>query len=350
MGWNMEKLLNLQQKIVPELLEVLDVRYTILKNIKYREPIGRRLLSTIVNLSERVLRSETDFLKMQGLIDVKSSGMYITEEGEEVFNGLKAFMKEISGLNSIEEELKELLKVREVIVINGDVKEDNTLYTELGKAAANYLKSIIKDNTTISLTGGRTVKEVIDNFVPITKFKNIRILPGRGGMGKEIEIQSNTLVENLANKLGATYEMLHIPDNISSDSFKALIKESDIKETFENISKSNILIHGIGLAKEMCDKRSLCKEVKDRILEAGAIGEAYGHYFNNKGEIVYSMPSIGITKDRIKNIPNIIAVAAGVEKAEAIMAIQKGKENSTLVTDEATAKEILKLFSKEVKY
>ncbi|WP_346940735.1 sugar-binding domain-containing protein [uncultured Clostridium sp.] len=340
----MEKLLKLQQKVVPELLEVLDVRYIILKNIKYREPIGRRVLSTIVNLSERVVRSETNLLKAQGLIDIKSSGMYITEEGNEVFVGLKAFMKELSGLNFIEEELKKLLKVREVIVINGNVAEDSTLYTELGRVAANYLKSIIKDDIIISLTGGRTVKEVIYNFTPMTKYKNIKVLPGRGGMGKETEIQSNTLVEILANKLDGTYELLHIPDNISSDSFKALIKESDIKETFKHIEKSNVLIHGIGLAKEMCDKRSLCNDVKDRILELGAIGEAYGHYFNSKGEVVYSMTSIGITKDRIESIPNVIAVAAGIEKAEAIMAIQMGKVNSTLVTDEATAKEILKLF------
>ncbi len=302
------------------------------------------MLSTIVNLSERVVRSETNLLKAQGLIDIKSSGMYITEEGNEVFIGLKAFMKELSGLNFIEEELKKLLKVREVIVINGNVAEDSTLYTELGRVAANYLKSIIKDDIIISLTGGRTVKEVIYNFTPMTKYKNIKVLPGRGGMGKETEIQSNTLVEILANKLDGTYELLHIPDNISSDSFKALIKESGIKETFGHIEKSNVLIHGIGLAKEMCDKRSLCKDVKDRILELGAIGEAYGHYFNSKGEVVYSMPSIGITKDRIESIPNVIAVAVGIEKAEAIMAIQMGKVNSTLVTDEATAKEILKLF------
>jgi central glycolytic genes regulator len=346
----MEELLGLQQKVVPELLKVLDVRYTILKNIKYREPIGRRLLSTIVDLSERVVRSETNLLKIQGLIDIKSSGMYITEEGEAVFDGLKAFMKELSGLNFVEEELKRLLDVREVIVINGNVAEDNTLWTELGRVAANYLKSIIKDNTIISLTGGRTVKAVVDNFSPINKFENIKVLPGRGGMGKETEIQSNTLVESLANKLDATYELLHIPDNISGDSFKALIKELDIKKTFENIDKSNVLIHGIGLAKEMCDKRSLCMEIKEKILKSGAIGEAYGHYFNNKGEIVYSMPSIGITKDKIKNIPNVIAVAVGVEKAEAIIAIQRHKRNSTLVTDESTAKEILKLFSKKVNY
>ncbi|MEG1254175.1 sugar-binding domain-containing protein [Clostridium sp.] len=342
----MDHLLKLQQQIVPDLLEILDVRYTLLRNIKYREPIGRRLLSSIVNLSERVVRSETNFLKDRGLIHISSSGMCITEEGETVFRGLKVMMREINGLNFIEEEIKKLLRVRDVIIINGNIDEDSTLYTELGKAAANYLKQVIKDDNIISLTGGRTVKEVVYNFPTNTKFKNLKVLPGRGGMGKETEIQSNTLVEIIANKLDATYELLHIPDNLSNNSFSALLEEVEIKEVYKQIERSDILLHGIGLAKDMCDKRSLTEEMKHEIMGCGAIGEAYGHYFNSSGDIVYSMPSIGIHKNDIENIPSIIAVAAGVDKAEAIIAIEKNRINSTLITDEATGKEILKMLSK----
>lgn len=341
----MEELLKMQQKLVPELLQVLDVRYMLLRNIKYREPIGRRLLSTVVNLSERVVRSETNFLKSQGLIEISASGMYITDEGEEVFSKLKPFMREINGLNFIEDELKKLLRIRNVIIISGNISEDSTVFTEIGKAAANHLKKILGDNIIISLTGGRTVKGVVDNFTTTKRFKNIKVLPGRGGMGNETEIQSNTLVEILANKLDGTYEVLHIPDNLSKNSFEALLKETEIKNILENIGNSNILIHGIGLAKEMCEKRNLSMDIKSKIIECGAIGEAVGHYFNNDGDIVYSMPSIGITNDKVKNIPNIIAVAAGVEKAEAIIAIEMNSENSTLITDEATGREMLRIFS-----
>ena len=35
---------------------------------------------------------------------------------------------------------------------------------DLGKAAANYVKDIIKDNNIIAITGGSTIKEVVEAF------------------------------------------------------------------------------------------------------------------------------------------------------------------------------------------
>lgn len=338
----MEELIKLQQQIVPDLLEVLDVRYKLLRNIKYRQPIGRRLLSASVQMTERVVRSETNFLKDRNLINITSAGMNITKEGEDVLNGLREFMREVNGISHLENQLKLLLGVHQVIIVNGSIDEDDTIYEELGKAAANYIKQILCDDIIISLTGGRTIKEVVDNFPILQKYKNIRVLPGRGGMGKETDLQANTLVEILANKIGASYEQLHIPDNLSQNLFDAMIREDKIKYIFKAINNSNILLHGIGLAEEMCTKRSLNEEVKNKIMSSGAIGEAFGHYFNEDGKIVYSMPAIGIHKDEINKVPRMVAVAAGIKKANAIAAIEKGKSNSVLITDEATGREIFK--------
>ncbi len=339
----MEQLIRLQKQLIPELLEVLEVRYKLLRNIKYRQPIGRRLLSATVQISERIVRSETNFLKDQGLIDITSAGMNITKEGEDVLNGLREFMRETSGINLLEAQLKKNLGVHQVIIINGSVEEDDTLFEELGKAAANYLKQILHDDIIISLTGGRTIKEVVDKFPVLQKYKNVKVLPGRGGMGKETELQANTLVEVLANKMSASYEQLHIPDNLSQTLFDAMIQESEIKDIFTAIRNSEVLLHGIGLAKEMCEKRSLTGEVKGRIIECGAVGEAFGHYFNCNGEVVYSMPAIGIRREEIDCIPHMIAVSAGVNKAQAIAAIEKGRSNSVLITDEETGRAVLKI-------
>ena len=252
----MEDLLKLQQKLIPELIEIIEIRYNILRNIKYNQPIGRRLLATTVNLSERIVRSETNFLKEQNLIEVNTIGMSVTTEGEDVLKGLKLFIREAKGLHGLEVEVKEKLNIKDVIIIPGDVALDNSLISEIGKATANYIKDILKDNIVISLTGGHTVKEVVDNFQKTNKFKNIRVLPGRGGMGKDIETQSNTLVEALANKLDASYELLHIPDNLSKNTFKAMLKEDEIKNIFNLIEHSYILIHGIGKAGTMSRKRN----------------------------------------------------------------------------------------------
>ncbi|MGB9810105.1 MAG: sugar-binding transcriptional regulator, partial [Caldanaerobacter sp.] len=41
----MKDIIALQQKIVPELIELLEKRYAIMRNIYFNQPIGRRALS-----------------------------------------------------------------------------------------------------------------------------------------------------------------------------------------------------------------------------------------------------------------------------------------------------------------
>lgn len=345
----MQELLNLQMKLVPEIIEVLEMRYSILTNIHYSQPIGRRLLATNLKLSERTVRSEINFLKDQKLIDINTSGMTMTSEGEEVLLGLKKFIIEIKGFKTLEEYIKNKLGLKDVIILPGDADEENSVLKDLSKIAVNYIKKILKNNIIISLTGGNTVKEVVDNFPNIQNFDNILVLPARGGIGKDIEYHSNTLAGRLASKLNGNYEILHIPDNLSNETYKALLNEEGIKEIFKNIEKSNIVIHGIGDAKKMSKQRELKKDAIYKLEDSGAIGEAYGHYFNYNGQIVYSMQTIGIKKEDVANIEYMIAVAAGKRKAKAIIAVSRGTKNEVLITDEATATEIYKTLIEEEK-
>ncbi len=80
-GDNMNNLIKIQQKLIPQVIELMEKRYSILRQISLSEPIGRRTLSNVLGISERVVRSETEFLKEQGLIEVAVSGMTMTQEG-----------------------------------------------------------------------------------------------------------------------------------------------------------------------------------------------------------------------------------------------------------------------------
>ena len=53
--------------------------------------------------------------------------------------------------------------------------------------------------------------------------------------------------------------------------------------------------------------------------------------------------SVGITLESFEEIKNIVGVAAGKSKADAIYAIAKFNSNFILVTDEGAAKRILEL-------
>lgn len=84
----MKDLIKIQQKAIPDLIDKMYRRFSILTTISNNQPVGRRSLSEHMDITERVLRSETDMLKKQDLIQVKSTGMEITEEGKSVLNRL----------------------------------------------------------------------------------------------------------------------------------------------------------------------------------------------------------------------------------------------------------------------
>ena len=93
--FKLQEILELQKKIVPELVDVLEKRYNILRTIYFNQPIGRRVLASEVSLGERIVRTEINFLKEQNLIEINTLGMSVTEEGIRVVEQLKDFMHEI---------------------------------------------------------------------------------------------------------------------------------------------------------------------------------------------------------------------------------------------------------------
>lgn len=339
----MQEILKLQQKIVPELMDLLEKRYSILRAIYYNQPIGRRILANRLGIGERVVRTEVNFLKDQNLIHVGIPGMTVTSEGEIIIDKLKGFIHEFKGLNEIEDTIKKGLNIREVIIVPGDIEEDYTVMNELGRTAAQYVKKVIKNSNIIAVTGGSTIKQVIDNLPSMPNFNDTIVVPARGGMGRKVEIEANTIAASLANKLGAAYKMLHVPENLSNEAFATILNEKSIKDVRDTLQKANVVIYGIGRADEMSRRRGLTQEEIEGIIHKGAVGEAFGYYFNNDGKVVYSTHSIGLMIDEIKKIQILIAVAGEKSKAEAIVATERNNEKGVLITDEGAAKEIVKI-------
>ena len=341
--FRLQELIELQNKIVPELVEVLEKRYNILRTIFFNQPVGRRVLSNELNLSERIVRTEISFLKGQGLIEINTPGMTVTESGEEIVDKLNGFIHELKGLNDLEDKIKEALSIKKVIIVPGDVENNQGILKDIGKAASKYLKTVIKDNSIIALTGGSSVKEVIEAFPKINKYSNVLVVPARGGMGRNVETQANTLAGSLAKKLNGNYKLLHIPENVSPEIINSLKEEKEIKDIVQSIHNADILIYGIGNDMEMAQKRGISEDKISRLNELEAVGEAFGCYFNKDSKVVSETTAIGINISNASQINTHIAVAGGANKVESIIATQLNNTHAVLVTDEAAGRKILKI-------
>ena len=337
----MKEIIDIQKKIIPEAFTILSERYEILRNIGIMQPVGRRVLANRLQTGERIIRSEVEFLKKQGLIDVNAAGMMITTEGEAIIDQLKEFIFELKGIHDLQESLKKRLQIKEVYVVPGNLAVDEYVLNDISKRTSRILENLIEENSTIGVTGGTTMGAVVNHLSQQTKGKNIVVVPARGGLGKRVESQANTIAATMATKLKGTYQLLHASDTLSQEALESMLQDPEIKRIKEILKKANLLLFGIGRADEMAHRRELPSEIVNILEERKAVAEAFGYYFNKEGSIVYEMKTIGISFEDFKRVPITIGVAGGPDKAEAIVAISRLKKDMILVTDEGAARQIL---------
>ena len=101
--------MRLMQLLVPESNQMLKIRFQILRAIQRTQPIGRRGLAKQLEISERILRSETDILKEQGLITYSAKGMFVTELGKDTYLGLTSIIQQCIEMTDFEKEISDKL-------------------------------------------------------------------------------------------------------------------------------------------------------------------------------------------------------------------------------------------------
>ncbi|MEL3958650.1 sugar-binding domain-containing protein [Caldifermentibacillus hisashii] len=339
----MKSIINVQKRLIPDLVEIMQKRYRILRYIEIMQPVGRRSLSQSLQITERVLRSETDFLKDQDLIAISTSGMRLTEEGKIILDQLESIMKEFSSAPELEKQLAAALNLQSCNVVSGNADESDWVKSELGRACVSRLKEVIKEGQVISVTGGSTMNAVAEAFTEKLNKENLLFVPARGGIGADIKDQANTICQKMANKAGGNYTVLYSPDQVTKEFYETFIQESSIREVLMKIKSADIVIHGIGDAMTMARRRMTSEEDMQKLVQEKAVAEAFGYYFDENGRIVHKVQTVGLQLEDLKNIPHIFAVAGGASKAKAIKAYMKiAPKNTVLITDEAVTNEILK--------
>ena len=338
----MEYLFRIQEKIVPELIAVAENRYTILRNIYYYQPIGRRALADKTRISERVVRRELDFLQSRGLLNISRAGVLISKSGSDFLAELDKYIREIKGIKILEERVKDCLGLKGVVVVPGNL-EHSTIIQEIGRFTARLLKKLLQDGDILVVTGGSTLAEIANAMCVSERPLKVKVVPGRGGLGEEVEIQANTIAATIAKKIGGCYQLLHIPDSLKEASLDSIMAEPSIQRILTSLQQANILLHGIGSAEEMARRRDMSEEQVSALLDKGAVGEALGYYFNAQGEVVYTTTSIGLHLEDLHAIEQVIVVAGDSAKARAIISVVSPKYHDLLITDELTAYQILKL-------
>jgi DNA-binding transcriptional regulator LsrR (DeoR family) len=245
--------------------------------------------------------------------------------------------------DKLEQQIEEIFGIEEAIVVpvlSGKIAD------ELGKAAASYLTLHIHSHDIIGITWGRFVSASIHALQPMD-LPDLRVVQILGGLGDpDSEIHGTEQVFRMANLLKAKARPLHSPGIVKSKELReALIENVQISETLKLAEKATLVLAGIGTfhpsASLLSESDIISENEIQRLIKKGAVGNICLRSFDEKGNYIHDDIDgrvVGLTCDQIRKIPRIIGVAGGVEKHHAILAALRGKWIHTIITDDQTAK------------
>ncbi len=331
----------LMRALAPDLADEMARRALILERIAGMQPVGRRQLANQLGLPEREIRNTAMLLKDLGYLELNASGMVLTARAAEVLDDARLFSKAMSGLAEMEKRLAEAIPVGRVLIAPGDADREERVLSEVGRICAGRLRSLLQPGNTLAITGGRSVAAAVRSFQPGSPL-NVMVVPARGGIGRSVEWEANTLAEELAGKLGGHYRLIHLPDRLDASVLQEMMKLPEIQEVMELLRRADVILHGIGQAAETMKTR-LNRQTQARLISQGAAGESFGAYFDLQGRCLMEASGIGVDLARLKPTCRMVAVAAGSSKAEAILAVLRGGQHELLVTDEGAARRMLQL-------
>ncbi|ARK24138.1 hypothetical protein SporoP37_05200 [Sporosarcina sp. P37] len=335
-----------QLALVPELPLLIEQRYHMLKLIKASGPVGRRTLSSMSGYSERETRTMLELLKDQELVHIAKEGVSATEKGIEVLFVLHDTMEEKSGRRQLANKLSEQLAIRNVFVVEGDADHSALTKKLLGMQTAKQFSTHVKDVKIVAVTGGSSVAAV-PPFMPTEELKDVLFIAARGGVGEELGLQANVIAASFAETCDASYKAFYYPDTLSEEAHAVFQHEPAAKEMLDLYSQTDCVIHGVGDAAKMALLRNSPEDEQQILADQQAKGEAFGFYFNQQGEIVHRIRTVGIQMEQLQNVPLVFAVAGGASKAEALLSYLASAPSQTiLVTDEGAAEKMLSLIKR----
>ena len=158
-----------------------------------------------------------------------------------------------------------------------------------------------------------------------------------------MELQANTLAEEIAGRLGGHYRLIHLPDHLDAAAMQEMLKMPEVHETMELLERADVILHGIGIAAETMRERNMSRAGQADLLRKGAEGESFGAYYDMNGKCLLESSSVGVDLARLKRTCRMVAAAAGASKAGAIISVLRHTPHALLVTDQGAAERMLQM-------
>lgn len=219
----------------------------------------------------------------------------------------------------------------------------------VGYFGAPFVASLLPHAGVLALGGGRSVAEVVQRLRRGQK-RRLTVVQAMGSIDSNLTpVDALELGRTMVKLWGGEFLTMStpafVPDRKTRDFFLA---SGQIEFVWQRLREADAALVGVGalprsvyIEREVLDRAEI-GELQSR----GAVGEICGRFFDSHGRECptrWKDRVMSIELENLRRIPQVIGVAAGAERAEAVAAALRGGILKSLLVDESGARALLAL-------
>ncbi|MBE0532260.1 MAG: sugar-binding transcriptional regulator [Rhodospirillales bacterium] len=211
----------------------------------------------------------------------------------------------------------------------------------IGQAAAHFLGRRLVVRDLLAVGWGEAVMATLDRLAPTLAAREISLVSLTGGVAAYLDgIGGRTQKGDI--------HLIPTPLRVSSPEFAGALRlEPYVRDVMTLALTAKIALVGIGAVSPQATlvNNGYCSASEIELFHRqGAVGDILGYFYDREGRILaldLHTHMVAVDPEHLRRIPTIIGAAAGPAKVEPILGALRGGLINNLITDEATAQELL---------
>jgi deoxyribonucleoside regulator len=230
-------------------------------------------------------------------------------------------------------------------VVEGVTDEDAR--RTVGHFGASFVAALLPAESVVAIAGGRSIRELV-HHLPEDKERHLTVVQAMGSIDSNVgPDDALELGRILARRSGGALMSLNSPAFVSDRKTRDTLRSlPQIRSVRQRLAEASVALVGVGTLNNsvFAARGVLTPRDMEELASRGAVGEICGRFYDKDGrecDSPWRDRVLSIELEQIRQIPKVIGIVAGGDRAAAITAAVRGNLLKGLVADETSSRHII---------
>ncbi|MFN0114095.1 MAG: sugar-binding transcriptional regulator [Paracoccaceae bacterium] len=232
------------------------------------------------------------------------------------------------------------------VVVPTAMDQDN-IRRMVAYGAGRLLSGLVHDGMVLGVGWGRTLRLSLD-YIPRRPLPTLEVVSMTGGLTRGSALNSYETALRMSDHFGAMCCYMAGPAFAESEETRDLfLRHPMLADALAHAARADVAYISVGGLHDAATMLSVGLIDRDDVASlrrARAVGDILGYWIDAEGRVVdhdLNRRALALHPERLSDIGNVILASGGLQRAPAILAALRRGWIDTLITDEATARQVL---------